>query len=147
MAITASREVVIEAGLDEVLAVMLDLESLPEWSEPHQRCEVTERDDRGRPLRSRQTVTTVGITDEVEIALQYYDDGYGWSLVSSQWQRSQDARYTLTPDGTSTRVRFEVRIDPVMPMPGFLIKRASKGVIDTATDGLRKRVLSRRRAT
>jgi hypothetical protein len=81
----------------------------------------------------------------VEIALQYYDDGYGWSLVSSNWQRSQDARYTLTADGTSTRVRFEVRIDPVMPMPGFMIKRASKGVIDTATDGLRKRVLTRSR--
>jgi len=30
----------------------------------------------------------------------------------------------------------------LVPIPGFLLKRATKGVLETATDGLRKRVLS-----
>ena len=142
MAMTLRREVTIEAGVEEVLAVMLDLESLPQWSAAHRSSEVLERDDRGRPLRSRATVQTVGITDETEIALTYHDDGYSWTLVSSTWQRSQDARYTLVPQGDRTLVRFEVTVDPVVPMPGFMLKRATKGVIDTATDGLRRRVLA-----
>ena len=75
------------------------------------------------------------------IALSYHDDGYSWTLVSSTYQRSQDARYTLMPEGDRTRVRFEVTVDPIMPMPGFLLKRAAKGVIETATEGLRRRVL------
>lgn len=142
MALTLSREVTIEAGADEILAVMLDLESLPEWSAAHESSEVLERDEQGRPLRSRAVVKTVGITDETVIALRYHDDGYGWTLESSTWQRSQDARYTLTPRGDATLVSFEVTVDPIMPMPGFMLRRAAKGVIDTATDGLRRRVLA-----
>ncbi|BCI55250.1 hypothetical protein NIIDNTM18_45280 [Mycolicibacterium litorale] len=140
MAARESREVVIEAPVDEVLAVMLDLEALPQWSAAHRSSVVLERDERGRPVRSRATVTTVGITDEQEIALSYYDDGYGWTLVSSTYQRSQEARYRLIPEGERTRVRFEVTVDPVLPMPGFLLRRATKGVLDTATLGLRDRV-------
>lgn len=140
-----SREVVIEAPVDEILPVMLDLESLPAWSPAHRSSVVLDRDERGRPLRSRATVTTVGITDVQEIALTYFDDGYGWTLLSSTYQRSQEARYRLLPEGDRTRVRFEVTVDPIMPMPGFLLRRAVKGVLDTATVGLRKRVLEVRK--
>lgn len=145
MAVTLRREVSIEAGVEEILAVMLDLEALPEWSPAHRSSEVLERDDEGRPVRSRATVQTVGITDDTEIALTYHDHGYSWTLLRSTWQRSQDARYTLVPRGDRTLVRFEVTVDPVMPMPAFMLKRAAKGVVDTATEGLRKRVLAVRK--
>ncbi|MCK0172635.1 SRPBCC family protein [Mycolicibacterium sp. F2034L] len=142
MAIRESREVVIEARADEILEVMLDLESLPQWSPAHLTSEILERDELGRPVRSRATVKTpVGVNDDAVIALSYHPDGYSWTLVSSTYQRSQDARYTLIPEGDSTRVRFEVTVDPMMPMPGFLLRRAAKGVLETATDGLRARVL------
>jgi uncharacterized membrane protein len=142
MAIRESRELVIEAPADEILAVMLDLESLPQWSPAHLTSEILERDELGRPVRSRATVKTpVGFNDEAVIALTYYPDGYGWTLVSSTYQRSQDARYTLVREGDSTRVRFDVTVDPIMPMPGFLLRRAAKSVLDTATYGLRDRVL------
>jgi hypothetical protein len=61
--------------------------------------------------------------------------------VSAKQQRAQHARYTLTPDGDSTRVRFELTVDLLVPLPGFLIKRGAKGLMDTATQGLRDRVL------
>jgi hypothetical protein len=32
-------------------------------------------------------------------------------------------------------------VEPSVPVPGFLVKRAAKGLMKTATDGLRKRVL------
>jgi len=142
MAISESREIVIEATREEILDVMLDVESLAEWSGAHQTSEVLERDDQGRPLRSRAKVKTVGITDEQVLEYTHHDDGMSWTLVSAKQQRSQDARYTLTPEGDKTRVRFDITIDPLVPMPGFLLKRATKGVLDTATEGLRKRVLS-----
>jgi uncharacterized membrane protein len=142
MAISETREVVIDATPEEVLDVMLDVESLPQWSDAHQTSEVLERDDQGRPRRSKAKVKTVGITDEQVIEFTYHDDGYSWSLVSANQQRSQDARYTLIPEGDKTRVKFEITIDPLVPLPGFILKRATKGVLDTATDGLRKRVMS-----
>jgi uncharacterized membrane protein len=144
MAVRHVREVVIEATPDEIWPVMLDLESLPEWSAAHQLSEVLERDEQGRPVRSRARIKTAVMTDDQEIALRYHDDGYSWSLISSAQQRSQEARYTLTPDGDRTRVRFEITIDPVLPAPGFILRRATKGVAETATDGLRRRVLQMR---
>jgi hypothetical protein len=38
-------------------------------------------------------------------------------------------------------VLFEISVDPVVPLPGFVLKRAVKGTIDTGTKGLRDRVL------
>ena len=142
MAITESSEVVIEASPEEILDVMADVESLPEWSGAHQSVEVLERYDDGKPRRTKQIVKTVGITDEQVIEHTWPDDGETWTLVSAKQQRAQDARYTLTPEGDKTRIKFEITIDPLVPLPGFLLKRATKGALSTATDGLRKRVLT-----
>jgi hypothetical protein len=141
MAVTESREITIEATPDEIMAVLYDLESLTEWSSAHQQVEILERDEEGRPKRSRQVVKIVGVTDDQVLDYTVHDDGVSWTLVSSKQQRAQDARYTLTPDGDKTKVRFELTVDPTVPLPGFLIKKGAKGLLDTATEGLRKRVL------
>ncbi len=141
MAVTETREVVIEATPDEIMEVLYDLEALTEWSSAHQKVEILERDQEGRPSRSRQVVKIVGISDEQELAYTVHADGVSWSLVRGTQQRAQNARYTLTPEGDCTRVRFELTVDTLVPLPGFLIKRGAKGLMETATDGLRKRVL------
>lgn len=141
MAITESREVVIDATPDEIMDVLLDLESLTEWSSVHQKVEILERDEQGRPSKSRQTVKLVGVSDEQVLDYSVHDDGVSWTLVSAKQQRAQEGRYTLTPEGDSTRVHFELTVDLSAPVPGFLVKRGAKGLMETATDGLRKRVL------
>jgi ribosome-associated toxin RatA of RatAB toxin-antitoxin module len=141
MAMTESRETLIEATPDEIMNVLFDIESLPQWSSAHKKVEVLERDDQGHARKSRQVVKIVGVSDEQVLAYSVHDDGVSWTLVSAKQQRAQDARYTLTPQGDSTRVHFELTLDLTVPVPGFLIKKGAKGLMDTATDGLRKRVL------
>ena len=141
MAVTESREVVIEATPDEIMDVLFDLESLPQWSSAHRKVEILERDEQGHPKRSRQVVRVVGVNDEQVLDYTVHDDGVSWTLVSSTSQKAQDARYTLTPDGDSTRVHFKLTVDLTVPVPGFLVKKGAKGLMETATDGLRKQVL------
>jgi hypothetical protein len=141
MAITDTREVVIEATPDEIMDVLFDLEALTEWSSVHKKVEILERDADGHPSKSRQTVKIVGVSDEQVLDYSVHDDGVGWKLETSSQQRAQEGRYTLTPDGDSTRVRFDLTVDLSAPVPGFLVKRGAKGLMETATDGLRKRVL------
>jgi hypothetical protein len=141
LAVTETREVLIEATPAEIMDVLFDLESLTQWSSAHQTVDILERDEAGHPSRSRQVVKIVGISDEQVLDYTVHDDGVSWTLVSSKQQRAQDARYTLTPEGEVTRVRFELTVDLLVPLPGFLIKRGAKGLMDTATDGLRKQVL------
>jgi hypothetical protein len=64
-----------------------------------------------------------------------------WTLVSAGQLKAQDASYTLTPDGDRTKVRFDIAIDLAIPLPGFVLKRAMKGGVESATLGLRKQVL------
>ena len=85
-------------------------------------------------------VKVVGVSDEQVLDYTVHDDGVSWTLVSSKQQRAQNGRYTLTPDGDATKVHFELTIDPLVPLPGFLIRRGAKGLMDTATDGLREQV-------
>lgn len=141
MAITQTRDVTIEATPEEIMDVLIDLESLTEWSPNHQKVEVLERDERGRPTKSRQVVKVVGVSDDQVLDYTIEDDGVSWTLVSSKQQRAQEGRYTLTPNGNATDVHFELTVDPVVPLPGFLVKKGANGLMDTATKGLRKRVM------
>ncbi len=146
MAISEAREVVIEASSEEILDVIADFESMTQWSSQTQSAEVVERGDDGRPSVVKMKVKSVGVTDEQVVAYTWGESNVSWTLVSSTQQRAQDGSYTLTPQGAATRVKFEITIDPLVPLPGFLLKRASKGAIEVATDGLRKRVLSVKKA-
>jgi ribosome-associated toxin RatA of RatAB toxin-antitoxin module len=141
MTVTESRDVTIEATPEAIMNVLFDVESLPEWSSAHQKVEVLERDGQGRPSRARQVVKVVGITDEQELAYSVHADGVSWRLVSARQQRAQQGRYTLTPQGKSTHVRFDITVELLVPLPGFLLKRGAQGLMKTATDGLRDRVL------
>jgi ribosome-associated toxin RatA of RatAB toxin-antitoxin module len=142
MATSVSKEVVIEASPEEVLDAIADLEALPGWSGPHQSSEILETGEGGRPRRAKMKVKTAGITDEQVVEYTWTDDTVSWTLVSSTQQRIQDGKYTVTPEGDKTRLKFDLTIEPKVSLPGFVLKRVIKGAIETATDGLRKHVLS-----
>jgi uncharacterized membrane protein len=141
MAIKESRDIVIEATPEDILDVIADFEAMPEWSDPHQSAEVLETGDDGRPSKVKMKVRTAGITDEQVVAYTWSGNDVSWTLVSSGQQKSQDGKYTLVPQGDSTLVKMEITVDPNVPLPGFVLKRAVKGTIDSATKALRERVL------
>ena len=141
MALKESREIVIEASPEEILDVIADFEAMPEWSEPHQSAEILDTGDDGRPRHVRMKVKVAGITDEQVVAYTWGDNVVSWKLVSSSQQKAQDGKYTMVPQGSDTLVKFELLADPNVPLPGFVLKRAVKGTIDSATKALRERVL------
>jgi ribosome-associated toxin RatA of RatAB toxin-antitoxin module len=147
MATSDSREVVIEATPEEILDVIADVEATPDWSPQYQKAVILDRYPDGRPKQVEMTVKAAGLTDVMVIEYTWSDDGVTWTLVKSGQLKAQDAGYTLVPQGTATKVRFDMKIDLSIPMPGFLLKRTLKGGMETATDGLRKQVLKVRKAS
>ena len=141
MAVSDSREVMIEATPEEILDVIADVEATPAWSPQYQSSKILERYDDGRPKRVENVIKTAGLTDTQVIEYTWTDTGASWTLVSAGQLKKQDAGYTLTPAGDKTKVRFDMDVDPSVPIPGFILKRALKGGMETATDGLRKQVL------
>lgn len=141
MTTSDSREVVIEATPQEILDVIVDVEATPSWSPQYQRAEILDRHDDGKPRQVKMTVKAAGLTDEQVIEYTWSENRVSWTLVRAGQLKAQDAAYTLTPDGAKTRVRFDMALDLSVPLPGFVLKRAMKGGMETATDGLRKQVL------
>lgn len=141
MAVSDSREVVIEATPADILDVIADVEATPTWSPQYQSSEIIDRYDDGRPKQARMVIKAAGLTDTQVIEYTWTDSSVSWTLVSAGQLKAQDAKYTLTADGDKTKVRFDMKVDPSVPIPGFLLKRTIKGGMETATDGLRKQVL------
>ncbi|MGI9162773.1 MAG: SRPBCC family protein [Mycobacterium sp.] len=141
MAVKDSREVLIEASPAEIFAVIADVDSAPSWSSQYQSAEVLETFPDGRPKLVKMKVKAAGITDEQTVEYHWGEDTAGWTLIKAGQMRSQEATYTLTPQGDKTKVRFDLVLDPSIPLPGFIVKQVIRGAMDTATNGLRKQVL------
>lgn len=141
MAVQESREVVIEASLEEILDVIADVENTPTWSPQYQSAEIIDTHDDGRPRRVKMKIKAAGLTDEQVVEYTWAAGNVSWTLESAGQVKAQDAKYTLMPQGDKTRVRFDMDVDPSVPIPAFLLKRSLKGGMETATDGLRKQVL------
>ena len=141
MAVSDSREVVIEATPEEVLDVIADVTKTPTWSPQYQSAEVLDTYEDGRPRKVKMKIKAAGVTDVQVVEYSWTDNGASWTLLSAGQLKAQDAKYTLTQDGDRTKVRFDITVDPSVPLPGFLLKGSVKGAVETATDGLRKHVL------
>lgn len=125
----------------DVLAAIADVEGLPAWSSIHKKVKVRERDDQGRPVLAEMTVSVMGFTDEQVLEYTWTDTSVKWDAVESTQQKSQHAEYRLTSTDSGTHVEFEMTLDPKIPVPGFIVKRGTKSVLETATDGLRQQVV------
>ncbi len=124
------------------MEALADIDALTEWSPVHKRMEVLDRYDDGRPHHVKATIKVLGLVDNEILEYHWGPDWVVWDAENTFQQHGQHVEYTLKREGVDkTRVRFDITVEPSGPIPEFLVKRASKIVLDAATAGLRKRVL------
>jgi hypothetical protein len=143
VAVHASREVVIDAPPEIILEALADVGSVPSWSPVHRRAEVIDSYPDGRPHHVKVTIRVVGIVDTEVLEYHWGPDWLVWDADKTVQQHAQHVEYTLQrePDD-KTRVRFEITLEPSVPIPEFLVKRARRKVLSAATEGLRRRVMA-----
>lgn len=142
MAVRASREIVIDAPPEVILEVLADVGALTSWSAVHKRIEVLDSYADGRPHHVKATIKVLGLVDKEILEYHWGRDWVVWDAEATFQQRGQHVEYNLTPAGVDrTRVRFDITVEPSGPIPEFLVKRASTIVLESATKGLRERVM------
>ena len=109
----------------------------------HTRTEVVDTYPDGRPHHVRATFKVLGIVDRELLEYHWGPDWVVWDAEPTPQQRALHVEYNLAPDydGETTRVRFDITLEPSVPIPRFLVRRGEKAVLHAATKGLRKRVL------
>lgn len=142
MAASVSDRFDIEATPEQVMRALKDVERIPEWSSAHKSVEVLTRDDDGRPLRIRMTLSLLGFSDTQTIEHSWTESSTSWTLVDSAMQRSQDGEYALEQIARGTRVYVTMSLEPKVPVPGFVLKRGQKHAVEAVRKGLTEFVLS-----
>ena len=144
MADVASSTITIAAPPEQVLAVIADIDSYPEWTGQIKSAEVVETTADGKPAQARFVMDAGVLKDEYVLAYDWNDSGVTWKLVGkSSVQKSQVGSYSLAPQGDGTEVTYKLAVDISMPMLGMFKRKAEKMIMDSALKELKKRVESR----
>lgn len=142
------EQMTIDAPVDEVMAVLLDIERYPEWARDLKEADVLSRDDEGRVAEARFRAAGFGYSTSYTLA---YDHSrprrLAWVLSEGDVTRKLDGHYQLEDrgDGT-TEVTYELEAELVLPLPGFVKRRTSHKITHTALRELKARVEGGREA-
>ena len=148
MADTVSESVKINASPEEVMAVIADLQDYTNWGDGFTAVDIKSTHDDGAAKDVAFSISTPMGKDTYELAYVWSgNDGVSWTLNTddagkpkSSMMKKLNGSYTLTPDGSGTKVTYELEIDPKIPMMGFMKKKAAAAIVDQALHGLKNRV-------
>jgi hypothetical protein len=135
----------IEAPVEECFYTLTDFERYPDWAGDLKEAKVVERDDQGRALVVEFRAAAMGRSTTYRLRYDYEGapNRLGWQLDAGDIQRELDGAYVLEPadgDDGATDVSYELSIDLIMPIPGFVKRRAEARILKTALDELKSRV-------
>jgi uncharacterized protein YndB with AHSA1/START domain len=136
MAVSAKIEFDVAAPPSVVMEVLLDIESLPDWSGPHKEAEILVENEDGTPEQVRVVVTAAGISDEQKLTYTWTENSCSWDLIEANQLSEQHGSYVVTPKGDGSHIEFTLEVELKIKMPGLIVKRAQKMAVDTARKGL-----------
>ena len=137
MAETASQTTTIAAPPDRVWAIAADVEHYPEWAKDVKDVVVRARDEQNRPIEVEFRASALGRSTHYTLSYDYSDAPavLSWSMLRGDIMRTIDGAYQFSPttDG-GTEVRYDLIIDLVVPLPGFVKRRAEVRILNTVRE-------------
>ena len=139
MADLTSSSIDIAAAPNEVMAVIADFGSYPEWVDSMKSAEGLTFEG-GQPKTVRMVLDHALVKDDYVLAYEWRPAEVSWKLVEGTLLKAMDGSYSLQSSGSGTRVTYSLKVDVNMPMIGMFKRKAEKTIIDGALKGLKKRV-------
>ena len=143
MAEQTESRITIFASPEEVMNVIADLGSYPEWASGVLAVEVLTEYEDGRPGDAKFTVEQGPIKDTYTLGYEWAgDDSVSWNLTEGgSLVTGMDGTYELEDNGDgTTEVVYRLSVDVKIPMIGMMRRKAEKVIVDTALRGLKQRV-------
>ncbi len=135
----------VAADTEACFLVVTKLADYPEWTHGVTTVEILSHDDAGRPDRAEFRAEAMGRSTRYTLDYDYSDAprSVRWSLVDGDLTRRLDGSYTFEPDPEapgSTRVTYELTIDLMVPLPGFVKRRAETKIMEAALREFKRKV-------
>jgi uncharacterized protein YndB with AHSA1/START domain len=137
MAEKASQTTTIAASPERVWAIAADFERYPEWAKDVKDVVVRARDAEGRPSEVEFRASALGRSTHYTLAYDYSQAPHAlaWRMLRGDIMRTIDGAYhfSATADG-GTEVRYDLTIDLVVLLPGFVKRRAEVRILNTVRE-------------
>jgi ribosome-associated toxin RatA of RatAB toxin-antitoxin module len=139
MAESATQTITVDATPEHCFAIAIDFERYPEWAPDVKQAVVKERDDQGRATEVEFRASALGRSTHYTLHYDYADapDRLSWKLVRGDIMRACDGSYTFLPaaaDRSVTEVVYAVSIELVVPLPGFVKRRAEVRILNSVKE-------------
>ena len=140
MAESATQTVTIAASPEQCFAVAIGLPPLPGVGQGREGGRPFGRPmPRGGPRAVEFRASALGRSTHYTLAYDYSaaPEKVSWQLVHGDIMRAIDGAYTFTPSATdpgSTDVVYELSIELVVPLPGFVKRRAEVRILNTVKE-------------
>lgn len=143
MAEHASEQITVEAPVEACYSVLLDFENYSDWVPDLKSTTVVERDAEGRGAVVEFRAAAMGKSTTYQLRYDYEGapNRLAWTLERGDVERAIDGAYLLaeTPEG-ATEVTYELSIELVIPLLGFMKRRAEERIIRAALPQLKAHV-------
>jgi hypothetical protein len=139
MAETATQSTTIHASPARCLGVVLDFERYPEWAKDVKEAVIVNRDEQGRAMEVEFRASALGRSTHYTLAYDYSGapERVSWRLVKGDIMQAIDGTYSFTPsisDPDGTDVVYVLSIELVVPLPGFVKRRAEVRILNTVKE-------------
>lgn len=123
--------------------VLSDFERYPEWAADIKAVSVDERDGEGRAQSVTYRAAAFGRSTSYTLRYDYSEapDRLSWVQTAGDLTRRLDGIYTIETAGDqSAQVTYDLIVDLMVPLPGFVKRRAEGRIMVTALRELKARV-------
>ena len=137
MAESASQTTTIAAAPERVWAIATDFERYPEWAKDIKNVVVRERDEQGRATEVEYRASALGRSTHYTLGYDYSQapSVLRWQMLRGDIMRTIDGAYNFTSvDEGGTEVRYDLAIELVVPLPGFVKRRAEVRILNTVRE-------------
>lgn len=134
MAETASQTTIIDAPIERCFAEATAFEAYPQWARDIEQATVRQRDEQGRATEVEFRASALGRSTHYTLAYDYEGapSRLSWSMVRGDIMRAIDGAYTFRDLGDGrTEVTYDLSIELVVPLPGFVKRRAEVRILNT----------------
>jgi hypothetical protein len=132
----AAQTTLINAPLQKCLDVACDFERYPDWAKDVKEAVVRGRDASGRVELVEFRASALGRSTRYTLKYDYseYPNRLSWHLVDGDIMRSIDGAYSFVEVDGGTQVFYEIEVELVIPLPGFVKRRAEQRILDTVKE-------------
>ena len=141
----ASQRIIVRATPQRCYETVLDIERLPEWAPDIKEAEVLVRDDMGRPGDVAFRAAAMGRSTNYTLRYNYGSNPLriSWRLVDGDLLRRMSGAYEFLEvegDADAALVVYDLDVDLLIGLPGFVKRRLEAKVVHAAIDDLKARI-------